>query len=358
MSHSITGVVGPYYPQVLSRTRGIVRLIPLVSALACGSPSTGPRHLTMRAGPSISLARDTSSASPERLDSLLLFQPWGVRSVGDALYVSDSGNDRVRILDATLAAVQTFGRKGAGPGELEYPQALDVNGSLVAVLDARHLRVNRYLDDGTYVGEFRLPGAVRSFAILNSDHIVIPDPTGQRAFVVIGADGSEVPLGELTTDSTGLGDLYPGLREQVGGRWNQVAVANGSVIVADDFSGALDVYSEDGRLLSALSLPLAVRESIFKYLRKVDSSFGAPSVGSPIYKDMTTLPNGHVLVLTGVPGNDLIEVDPLAATYQLITAPDGPTGDDLRHAASVTVMGPLTVAAGMNGLSLFHVAGD
>lgn len=226
----------------------------------------------------------------------------------------------------------------------------------MAVLDAAHLRVNVYDEGGTYEREFKLPGAVASFAVLDTDHIVIPDPSGRHAFQVIDPSGKALSLGDSLVPPPGQSDLQAGTRNRLGGRGHLIAVAHQHVIVADNFSGALWIYRPDGTWISELSPPPDILQPMFEHIRKVDAGFGVP-VASFIYKDMTTLDDGRIALLTSTPGMEILLVDPDQGSLTVLRAPEGPSGDEVRRAASVSFAGPRVAFVGMNGLSFYRVGG-
>lgn len=65
-------------------------------------------------------------------------------------YVLDAATPTVHMLDADGAWLGTFGREGAGPGELLSPVAVAAGGDAVAVADERRHRVHVYAPEGTY----------------------------------------------------------------------------------------------------------------------------------------------------------------------------------------------------------------
>lgn len=68
-----------------------------------------------------------------------LSAPAGVSVCGGMLFVSDSGHDRILVLDKrTGDLVHVFGKKGRDPGEFSRPRGLAVFAPLMAVIADRH----------------------------------------------------------------------------------------------------------------------------------------------------------------------------------------------------------------------------
>jgi hypothetical protein len=94
-----------------------------------------------------------------------LNMPEGLALAGAALFVSDSGNDRVVAYDATsLGFARTFGGQGSRDGEFRCPQGLSADaggreGGLLFVADRNNHRVQAFTLDGAWVCTFGRWGA-------------------------------------------------------------------------------------------------------------------------------------------------------------------------------------------------------
>lgn len=95
-------------------------------------------------------------------------RPRGVAVDGDGdIWISDGGNNRVVVLDTNLNVVDVYGSSGSGGGEFQLPWGIDVDPSgRVAIADALNRRVHildpagGWLDFGTWgtgQGEFDGP---------------------------------------------------------------------------------------------------------------------------------------------------------------------------------------------------------
>ncbi len=118
----------------------------------------------------------------------LLFEPCDV--VTDAqgnIYVADghSGQNfnappnavaRIAVFDRNGRYVRSFGRLGAGPGEMRTPHAVDIDsqGRLI-VGDRGNNRLQIWETDGTYIGELRQFGRPSGIYITDDDTIYVAD---------------------------------------------------------------------------------------------------------------------------------------------------------------------------------------
>lgn len=116
-------------------------------------------------------------------------QPFDVLPLGDRLYVSEFGSDRVAICRPDGTKIDTFGSSGIGDGELLGPQYLTAdNEGFVYVSDWGNRRVAKFSPEGEYVLSFGRP--VAAFGGLSrptgiaylDDSIVVADrdPAGPR----------------------------------------------------------------------------------------------------------------------------------------------------------------------------------
>ena len=76
------------------------------------------------------------------------------------IYVADSGNHRIQVINNDFTYSHGFGVKGTAPGQLNYPRgvALDVAGS-VYVASTNNNRIDKFTPDGKYDGQFGSKGS-------------------------------------------------------------------------------------------------------------------------------------------------------------------------------------------------------
>jgi hypothetical protein len=335
------------------------RAIILMLLLAgCGAP-VGRRQgvVVLREAPDVALAPVPGPAYMAKTSRLMLFRPRSVRATHDTLFICDSGNDRVRVVDGDLDEVVTFGRTGSGPGELKNPPDMRLHHGMVGVLDNVNRRVNVYDDDGTYRYDFVLPGSAVSFGFLGTGRIVVPDETGGHAFAVIDSSGGVLRLGRRAPAAPGVRPAYPNARERMRGRGiDQVAVMGDTVAVADNVTGVIALYSADGTMLAAMALPLDLLQAVFDRLREVDKGFGGRNLYSEVYQDLSVEADGRLLLPVGLPDVAVVIVDPSNRTVARVMAPAGSTGAGARSAVSIARIGRRFIFAGYNGISIYRTA--
>jgi hypothetical protein len=100
-----------------------------------------------------------------------------------AVYVLDQRASHIKVFDASGKYVRTIGRKGQGPGELEYPMTLSMNratGELAVQLQSRGLVF--FKTDGTFLRNLSLKGMLGGRSRVDSQ--------GQIYVLEIAMDGS------------------------------------------------------------------------------------------------------------------------------------------------------------------------
>ncbi len=102
-----------------------------------------------------------------------------VVSTADLVYVSDTGNHRIQVLNTSGTVTSTFGSTGSGNGQFRMPQGLGIDGSNnIYVADTINNRIQKFSSAGTYQSQF-------SFS---RPTWVAPDSTGANIFVTSGND--------------------------------------------------------------------------------------------------------------------------------------------------------------------------
>lgn len=114
--------------------------------------------------------------------------PTHLHTRDDKVYVTDAMNFRIQVLDAALAPLSQIGTLGQGSGQFSRPKGVttDVDGHLY-VVDALFDNVQAFDPDGTFLlhwgqagqqpGEFWLPGGI---AIDQNNIIYVADSYNQR----------------------------------------------------------------------------------------------------------------------------------------------------------------------------------
>lgn len=134
---------------------------------------------------------------------------------GRSLYVLESNDAEVRVYSGSGVFERAFGRKGRGPGEFDMPSDMDVLGDRLYVADSGNRRVQVLDKNGRYLSGFKVPFFLWRILALDEDRIVV-------AHLPSGFEGGEKMLhcfnrrGELlweALDSFHSGDsVYDALR--------------------------------------------------------------------------------------------------------------------------------------------------
>lgn len=151
------------------------------------------------------------------------------------LYVAEyGGNDRVQKFTLDGQPVLAFGTAGTGPGQFQRASGLiwrrEPEGGVVYVSDAINQKVHRFADDGTYLGEVggspgqSPPGLAYPYdlAVTPSEAFAVPD-YASGTVTVFRDDGRVV--GRFGGAGRGPGEFWT--------PWGVAVAADGTVVVAD-----------------------------------------------------------------------------------------------------------------------------
>lgn len=140
--------------------------------------------------------------------------PSGVAEAAGRVYVSDGLGHRVLILDILGAQLGSFGALGTGDGQFNYPAgiAIDPQGN-VHVCDAGNFRVQVFTPDGVFVRKYGVGSG------LNFPQSIAIDPAGNsyvgdindREVQVFDATGASLPSFPLPSTNNPLEPVFVSL---------------------------------------------------------------------------------------------------------------------------------------------------
>ena len=331
-------------------------IVSVVLLFGCGALPAREQHIFIlkQAQDNVLLRAVAPSRYAPNVERLNLFRPSSVRAAHDTLYICDSGNNRLRVVDEHLNLITTFGRAGSGPGEMLNPGEIQLYGGVIGVLDSGNHRVNVYGRSGDYRFEFPLPALVRSFAFLDERKIVVPDETGEHAFVVVDSTGHLRRLGQRPPAVPGFQVAYPGARKLMRGIGiDQVAVMDDTVYVADAVTGVIGSYATNGESLFNISPPLPLVRRMFDRFKKIDKGFGGHNVFSALYNEVSPTVDGKLFIVISLADISALIVDPVERTVVVVNPPAHGDGDYARHAGSVARVGTSMVFAAYAGIGFY-----
>lgn len=224
------------------------------------------------------------------------------------IYVVDGVNNRIRIFNSRGTPVSSFGREGAGEGELKYPLGIDIPESgRVYVADSGNHRVQIFDRTGGFIAQIKLPAlkhpadptdvAVddtrkRCYVVDNDNHrILVYDLSNLQLLDSWGTPGTDkrsfrypflIALDKqkylyiVDVINTRVQELNPdGLFVNFIGGWGVekgeffrpkgVAIdKNGRIYVSDSYMGVIQVFLPTGEFYAAIGEPATGKVKKFK----------------------------------------------------------------------------------------------
>lgn len=193
----------------------------------------------------------------EELDKL--FGPRDVAVGPDGeVFLTDTGNKRIVVLDQTLRAVRAIGGGGSARGQFNEPTSLafDPETGKLVIADLWNLRVQTFSADFLPEAEWQVDGwesteaAHKGYLAVGPGGVIVAtDPVGSRLWFY-RADGTAIGTFDLVDDDQGL-------REPIG-----VAVdAQGRIYVASSTNGRVTRYLPPDAVRTAMGLDAAADEA-------------------------------------------------------------------------------------------------
>jgi len=156
----------------------------MATGVIAGTVPGGGRSLLKNRGPDQPVPRRKAVEVPvaaDGRDEAVLGRPLALAADADRLYVADALDCAIKVFTKDGRFLRSFGRKGAGPGELSFPSGVAVSGDEVVVADKLNLRIQTYGREGAARGGFKVPFAPdRVFSLGGGRILVTGNPTGRR----------------------------------------------------------------------------------------------------------------------------------------------------------------------------------
>ncbi len=108
-------------------------------------------------------------------------------------YVSDTGNGRIAVFDEQGHFQRSMGRKGAGPGEFQYPQILDIRDGVIVTYDMQNRRAGRFRTDGTFLEHINPPISIMAARLIH------PLADGRRVLLTSDSEGGPGDVTRMKT---------------------------------------------------------------------------------------------------------------------------------------------------------------
>lgn len=162
----------------------------------------------------------------------------------DRIYISDTSNHRVVVLDYNGKFLHKFGDvpQGSWPG-MSFPYGLTVVDDRTYVVDAGAMRVAVFDLEGNFISNFGVESLVKPVNIVFHDELFYITDVSRQQIVLLDRDGNEVlSFGRFGRDGN-PGELnYP----------NGLAVdENGQIYVADTNNSRIQIFNKDGEFLAS-----------------------------------------------------------------------------------------------------------
>ena len=144
-------------------------------------------------------AEAVADTGPASVDTLITTASAVLGRVSDltvgpdgSVYVVDQLSNAVHVLDPAGQLARTFGREGAGPGELNRPSGILFVGDTLAVVETGNLRLQLFTADGTSLLTRPLPGSAGPLAVSPIGRTFAPTLTLDTTLATLrGPDGTE-----------------------------------------------------------------------------------------------------------------------------------------------------------------------
>jgi len=234
--------------------------------------------------PDIRLEPVRTIGGPDSRDSgTAFYKPADIALDGEGnLYVLDAGNHRILKMDPDGGLIASFGRKGQGPGELQFPDGLAVGpGGKIYVSDKGSNNVKILDPLGHEAVALPAGGAAGRLILLSTGDLVCPWRSGDSPAPAIRFDRSGKPVstyGEFESQADWDRFRF----------FNRVFLAgdgSDNVYVAWGTRNRIEKYSIGGELILSMDRPINFPEST--EIKKEPHKFGARTIPIPMVNHVT-----------------------------------------------------------------------
>jgi sugar lactone lactonase YvrE len=207
------------------------------------------------------------------------------------MYVMDSGNHRIQKFDSEGNFLGTFGRKGQGPGEFQYPHSIDIDDrGFMYISDSGNQKIQILKPDGALEKEIKktdqAPGIVR----IRSDRMIMGQGASLYSFSMISMEEEpELPKlikvldldAEIQNEFGDQKDYKDMLVNRLGNRYHFAVDKESNVYLSFDYQNRIEKYSPEGKLLWRSDRKLNYDVTTPKAKGNISRSGGRMSVRMP-----------------------------------------------------------------------------
>jgi len=280
----------------------------------------------------------TTNISFDELNPLLTFKSDSITSPADIDLI---GSDSLAVFDMQLASVQiynrqgrllqSFGKKGKGPGEFGRPTGMQVSGDTIYVLDFATFGINEFSRKGEFLRRRSFDGASMGFAqtsVLGAESYLTPanGKNGSLLHLQQSADSSFY-FGNAPVEKPGAVDIQQ-VKQQIQNKEVPSIFKNTVLTAFDDQSyfaflqafSKLQRYSCDGELLWEQPVDLPVKEKIFTNFVEQNKKSQGNAIYPLSYATAMQITADAIYILINVPEGDpqrIVEVDKTGKLQQI-----------------------------------------
>jgi hypothetical protein len=139
-----------------------------------GAPITTGNFIEKNLSSPHYLAQDIKLNSKD--DDLAYFpRPVSISFDQKNIYVVDAKEDEIRVFSKSGAFLKSIGRRGQAPGEFESPQDIDIFDEKIYISESSNSRIQILDINGKYLGGFKVLFAPDQVSVLEKDRILVSE---------------------------------------------------------------------------------------------------------------------------------------------------------------------------------------